>query len=73
MFWKRWKIKYFMIENDVDVLTKHNKIWSKIKKTWRIKFHSQPVYDKKYIKVKVEEFNGAVNINLLDNKMPKKV
>ena len=30
-----------------------------------------PVYDEKYIKVKVKEFNGVVNANFLDNEVPK--
>ena len=31
-----------------------NKIWNKIKKMLNIKFHSQPSYDEKYIKIKVK-------------------
>ena len=46
----------FMIEDD-SFLGKHNDIWNKIKKTLNIKFHSMPVYDEKYIKAKVREFN----------------
>ena len=41
----------FKIEDD-NILLKHNEIWSKIKKTLNIKFHGQPIYDKKYIKIK---------------------
>ena len=64
-------IKYFenegknmssMIKND-DVLDKYNKIWNKIKKTLNIKFHSMPVYDEKYIKAKVREFDGVIKTN----------
>ena len=51
----------FMIEHD-SVLVKYNEIWNKIKKTLNIKFHSMPVYDEKYIKTKVKEFNGVVNV-----------
>ena len=53
-----------MIEDD-RVLVKYNEIWNKIKKTLNIKFHSMPVYDEKYIKAKVNEFNDVVNIKLL--------
>ena len=42
----------FVIKDD-DVLDKYNRIWDKIKETLNIKFHSMPVYDKKYIKAKV--------------------
>ena len=30
-----------------------------------------PVYDKKYIKAKVNEFNGVFNANFLSNEMPE--
>ena len=42
----------FMVK-DHDVLDKYNEIWNKIKGELNIKFHSMPVYDEKYIKVKV--------------------
>ena len=43
------------------VLDKHNEIWNRIKKTLNIKFNSMPVYDQKYIKAKVREFNDVIN------------
>ena len=42
----------FFIRND-EVLDKYNEIWDVIKNKLDIKFHSEPIYDKKYIKVKV--------------------
>ena len=39
------------IEDD-NVLVKYNEIWNKVKKILNIKFHSKPVYDEKYIKLK---------------------
>ena len=42
-------------------MVKHNEIWNKIKKILDIIFHSKPVYDKKYIKNKVKEFEDVVN------------
>ena len=41
------------------------KTWDKIKIILNIKFHSMPVYDEKYIKVKVREFNSAIKTNFL--------
>ena len=35
-------------------------------------FHSKSVNNEKYIKIKVKGFNGAINIALLDNIIPKK-
>ena len=52
-----------------DVLDKYYKIWDKIKEALNIKFHSMPVYNEKYIKAKVREFNGA--IKTLGAKIPK--
>ena len=52
----------FLIKND-RVLDKYNTISDKIKETLNIKFHSMPVYDEKYIKAKVREFNGVIKTN----------
>ena len=60
----------FVVKDD-HVLDKYNEIWNRIKKTSNIKFHSMPVYDEKYIKTKVKEFNGVVKTNFLSDKIPK--
>ena len=41
----------FKIEDD-DVFLKYNEIWHRIKMALDIKFHSQPIYEEKYIKLK---------------------
>ena len=58
----------FMIKND-DVLDKYNEIWNKIEKTLNIKFHSMPVYDEKYIKAKVREYNSVIKTNVLSDEV----
>ena len=40
-------------------------------KAFIVKFHSNPVYDEKYINAKVKEFNGVVNTNFWRDKVPK--
>ena len=35
------------------------------------KFHSLPAYDKKYLKTKVREYDGAIKTNFLGNDVPK--
>ena len=60
----------FVIKDD-DVLDKYNEIWDKIKNTLNIKFHSMLVYDEKYIKPKVREFNGVIKTKFLSDKIPK--
>ena len=66
-----WYIKYFenggknmsvFVRDDI-VLDKYNKIWDKIKNKLNIKFHSKPVYDEKYLKVKIREFDGMIKSN----------
>ena len=56
---------------DYSVLDKYNEIWSKIKKTLNTKFHNMPVYDKKYIKAEVREFNGVIKTNFSGDEIPK--
>ena len=60
----------FVIKDD-DVLDKYNEIWNEIKKTSSIKLHSMPVYDEKYIKAKVTEFNGVIKTNILSDEIPR--
>ena len=49
----------FFVRDD-SVLKKYNKIWDKIKEKLNIKFHSKLVYDQKYLKAKVREFDGMI-------------
>ena len=42
----------FKIEDD-EVYVKYNQIWNKIKELLGVKFCSEPIYDDKYIKIKV--------------------
>ena len=60
----------FFIKDD-DVLYKYNEIWDKIKEKLNIKFHSEPIYDKKYIKAKVREYDRVIKTNFLGNRVPK--
>ena len=49
----------FFVRDD-NVLDKYNEIWDKIKEKLNIKFHSKPVYNQKYLKAKVREFDGRI-------------
>ena len=60
----------FVIKDD-DVLYKYNEICDKIREALSFKFHSMPVYDEKYIKAKVREFNGVIKINFLVDEITK--
>ena len=60
-FENRGKNMPFIIKDD-DVLDKYNEIWDKIKNRLNIKLHSMPIYDERYIKAEVREFNGVIRV-----------
>ena len=72
-------IKYF--ESDVKNMSffiKDDEAWKKCDKIWNVtknklssKFHSKPLYDQKYLKAKVREYDGEIKTNFLGNEMPK--
>ena len=59
-----------LIKNN-EVWKKYEKIWDAIKNKLNIKFHSQPIYENKYLKVKVREFDGNIKTNSLGNNVPE--
>ena len=52
----------FLIKDD-EVRDKYDKIWDVIKNKLNINFHSEPVFEYKYLKTKIREFNGEIKIN----------
>ena len=72
-------IKYF--ENDgknMSFLIKDNEMWNKYDTIWEvikdklgINFSIEPLYEYKYLKAKVREFNGMIKTNFWGNNMPK--
>ena len=60
----------FLIKDD-EVQDKYNKIWDVIKNKLNINFHSESVYEYKYLKAKVREFDGIIKTNFLGNGLPK--
>ena len=61
-------MKYF--ENggkNMSFFIKDNKVWEEYQQIWHviknklsIKFHSKPVYEYRYLKAKVREFDGVI-------------
>ena len=45
------KFTSFLMKDD-ELLEKYNEIWEKVKETLETEFHSKPVYNKKYQKLK---------------------
>ena len=60
----------FLIKDD-EVWEKYEQIWDVIKNKLGIKFHSKPIYEQKYLKAKVREFDGVIKTNFLGDDMPK--
>ena len=60
----------FLIKNS-EVWEKYEDIWNVIKNKLNIKFHSQPIYENKYLKAKVRKFNSNINTKFLGNNLPK--
>ena len=60
----------FLIKDD-EVWDKYDKIWGVIKDKLGINFHSKPVYEYRYLKAKVREFDGVIKANFWGNDMPK--
>ena len=54
-----------------EVWEKYEDIWNVIKNKLNIKFHSEPIYENKYLKTKVREFDGSIKTNFLDNGLPE--
>ena len=60
----------FLIKND-EVWEKFEDIWDVIKNKLGIKFHSEPIYEKKYLKAKIRKFDDDIKTNFLGNGLPK--
>ena len=47
------------------------KLGKKVKDSFKKEFDSEPVYNKKYLKAKMKSYNGKINTNFYNNKIPK--
>ena len=64
------KFMVFLIKGD-KLLEQYNEIWEKVKHSLKKEFDSKPVYNKKYLKAKIKTYNGKININFHNSKIPK--
>ena len=71
-YFDKTKYNSFLI-NDDELLKKFNEIWEKVKNSIKKEFGSGPVYNEKYLKTKIKSYNGKINTNFHNNKIPKKV
>ena len=52
---------------------KYEKIWGVIKNKLKINFHSEPVYEHKYLKTKVKEYDDTIETHFLSYAYRKKM
>ena len=60
----------FLIKNN-ELLEKYNEIWKKVKNSLKKEFNSKPVHNEKYLKPKIKSYNGKINTNFHNNKIPR--
>ena len=60
----------FLIKDD-ETWEKYKQIWDVIKNKLGVKFHSEPIYEQKYLKAKIKEFDRMIKTNFLGNGRPK--
>ena len=60
----------FLIKDD-ELSEKYNEIWEKVKNSIKKEFDSKVVYNEKYLKAKIKIYNGKINTNFHNNKIPK--
>ena len=64
------KYMSFLIKDD-ELLEKYNTIWEKVISIIIRGFDSDPVYNNKYLKNKIKSYEGKINTNFHNDKMPK--
>ena len=64
------KYIYFLIKDD-ELLEQSNEIWEKLKNSLKKELGSNPIYNEKYLKAKIKSYNGKINANFHNNKIPK--
>ena len=69
-YFEETKYMFSLIKDD-ELLQKYNEIWEKVKNSLKKEFHSEPMYNEKYLKVKIKPYNGKINTNSDNNKIPK--
>ena len=64
------KYIYFLIKDD-ELLEQYNEIWEKINNSPKKELGSNKIYNEKYLKAKIKSYNGKINANFHNNKIPK--
>ena len=62
----------FLLKDD-ELLEKYNEIWENVKNSIKKEFDSEPVYNQKYLKAKIKSYNGKINTNFHNNRVPREI
>ena len=58
---------------DNELIEKCNEIWEKVKTILKKEFDSEPVYNERYLKVKIKSYNGKIKYKMIIIKYKKEV
>ena len=61
---------YFLIKDD-ELLEKKKKIWGKVSCNIKKGFDGESVYNEQYLKTKTKSYEGKINTNSHDERIPK--
>ena len=61
----------FFFIKDHKLLEKYSAILEKVRDSLKKELDSEPVYNKKYLKGKINSYNGKIKANFHNSKMPK--
>ena len=61
---------YFLIKDD-ELLGKKKKIWGKVSCSIKKGFDGESVYNEQYLKTKTKSYEGKINTNSHDERIPK--
>ena len=64
------KYMSFLIKDD-EFLERYNEIWEKVRNITKKEFDIEPIYNEKYLRTKRKSYNGKINKNVHNNKIPK--
>ena len=65
------KLNLSFLIKDNELLEKYNEICEKVKNNIKKEFDIEPAYNKKYLKTKIKSYNGKIDTNFHNNKIPK--
>ena len=60
----------FLIKGD-ELLKKYNDIWEKVRDSLKNKSDSEPAYNEKYLKAKINSYNGEIITNFHNDKIKR--